>query len=37
MFDVQAFWSAKYILGDILLPEPEEMEKDWKSWFQRYG
>ena len=36
MFDVQAFWSVKYILGDILLPQREEMEQNWKSWFERY-
>ena len=36
MFDVQAFWTAKYILGDIRLPTVEDMENHWKSWFDRY-
>ena len=34
MFDVQAFWSAKYILGEIKLPSKEEMEKQWHAWYK---
>ena len=34
MFDVQAFWSAKYILGDIKLPSKDEMEKQSLQWYK---
>ena len=36
MFDVQAFWALKYIIGDIKVPGQDEMEGDWKSWRERY-
>jgi len=35
MFDVQAMWAVKYVLGQISLPDKYEMEKDWKMWQQR--
>ena len=34
MFDVQAFWSAKYILNEIIAPSKQEMEAQWKAWYQ---
>ena len=37
MFDVQAMWAVKYVLGQITLPDKYEMDKDWKMWSQRYN
>ena len=36
MFDIQALWALKYIIGDIKVPSQEEMEEDWKTWRERY-
>lgn len=35
MFDTQAFWACRYLLGDIALPDKEKMKADWKKWFAR--
>ncbi len=35
MFDVQARWAIKYIIGDIKLPDRAAMEKDVKKWVER--
>lgn len=35
MFDVQAMWAVKYVLGQITLPDKHQMEADWKTWVQR--
>jgi trimethylamine monooxygenase len=35
MFDTQACWVAKYLLGDLKLPDKAEMSADWKKWFAR--
>ena len=36
MFDVQALWALKYIIGEIKVPSQGEMDEDWKSWSERY-
>lgn len=35
MFDTQAAWTWKYILGDIKLPDKTTMSADWRKWFAR--
>lgn len=35
MFDVQALWAMKYIMGDIKLPSKMEMKEDSKAWVTR--
>jgi trimethylamine monooxygenase len=35
MFDTQACWVWKYILGDIKLPDKATMSADWRKWFAR--
>lgn len=35
MFDVEAAWVCKYMLGNIKLPDTATMEADWKKWFAR--
>ena len=36
MFDVQALWALRYVMGEIEVPSQAEMEDDWKSWRERY-
>jgi trimethylamine monooxygenase len=36
MFDTQALWTLKYILGDITLPDKAAMIEDQKKWFARF-
>ena len=35
LFDTQALWACQYILGDITLPDKDEMQADWKRWVAR--
>lgn len=35
MFDVQALWALKYVLGDIKIPDKETMISSWKDWVDR--
>ena len=35
MFDVQAMWAVKFVLGKISLPDKHTMEEDWKKWVAR--
>jgi len=35
MFDVEALWALKYVLGDIKLPDKSTMIADWKKWVER--
>jgi len=35
MFDVEALWAVKYVLGDIKLPDKDTMVADWKKWSER--
>ncbi len=35
MFDVQALWAVKYVLGDIKIPDKETMISSWKDWVDR--
>jgi len=35
MFDVQAFWVLKYIIGDVKIPDKDSMVADWKDWVDR--
>ena len=35
MFDAQALWAVKYVLGMIQIPDKYTMEEDWKSWFEK--
>ena len=35
MFDAQAHWAANYIMGDIVLPDKETMERDIEKWIAR--
>jgi len=35
MFEVQAFWSVKYINGEIQVPDRETMRADWKNWLEK--
>jgi len=35
MFDVQAHWAVKYLMGELKLPDKAKMEADWKRWFAR--
>jgi len=35
MFDVQAHWAVKYLMGELQLPDKAKMEADWKRWFAR--
>ena len=35
MFDVVGLWLVKHILGDILLPDQETMDQDWRRWVAR--
>jgi len=34
MFDVEALWALKYVLGDIKIPDKETMIADWKKWVE---
>ena len=36
MFDAQALWALRYVMGDIKVPSQAEMEEDWNSWKERY-
>ena len=36
MFDTQALWAVKYVLGKIKLPSKAAMEADMKKWKKRY-
>ena len=35
MFDVEALWALKYVLGEIKLPDKATMVADWKKWVER--
>lgn len=35
MFDVEALWALKYVLGDIKIPDKDTMVADWKKWEDR--
>ena len=35
MFDVQAKWVVNYIIGELKLPNKEEMETDSRKWIKR--
>lgn len=35
MFDVVGYWAAKFVMGDINLPDAGSMEADWKNWVAR--
>ena len=37
MFDVQALWALKYVLGDIKIPDKETMISSWKDWVDRWA
>ena len=37
MFDVQALWALKYVLGDIKIPDKETMISSWKGWVDRWA
>ena len=37
MFDVQALWALKYVLGDIKIPDKETMISSWKGWVERWA
>ena len=36
MFDVQAKWAVNYIMGELKLPDKQEMESDSRKWITRY-
>ena len=36
LFDVQAKWCVRYIMGEITLPSQAAMEEDLKKWVSRY-
>ena len=36
MFDAQARWAMKYLVGDVKLPNSAEMEEDIKKWVTKY-
>ena len=36
MFDVQAKWVVNYIMGELKLPDKQEMESDSRKWITRY-
>ena len=36
MFDVEALWALKYVLGEIAIPVKDAMIADWKKWTERY-
>ena len=36
MFDVQAKWVVNYIMGELKLPDNQEMESDSRKWITRY-
>jgi trimethylamine monooxygenase len=35
MFDVEALWALKYVLGEITIPVKDAMIADWKKWSER--
>lgn len=35
MFDVQAHWAVRYVLGDIDIKDNDDMRADWKTWVGR--
>jgi len=35
MFDVEALWAVKYVLGEIAIPVKDAMIADWKKWTER--
>jgi len=35
MFDVEALWALKYVLGEIAIPVKDAMIADWKKWTER--
>ena len=35
MFDVCGLWAVKLLLGDIVLPDQQEMEASWRDWVAR--
>ena len=35
MFDVQAKWAVNYIMGELKLPDYQEMESDSRKWITR--
>jgi len=35
MFDVEALWALKYVLGEIKIPVKDAMIADWKKWSER--
>jgi trimethylamine monooxygenase len=35
LFDVEAHWAVKYIMGQIKVAEKGDMEQDWKQWVAR--
>ncbi|ELT93817.1 hypothetical protein CAPTEDRAFT_213062 [Capitella teleta] len=35
LFDVEAHWAVKYIMGQIKVVEKGDMEQDWKQWVAR--
>ena len=35
MFDAQAKWVVNYIMGELKLPDKEEMESDSRNWITR--
>jgi len=32
MFDIEALWTVKYILGQLSIPDKSTMERDWRQW-----
>jgi trimethylamine monooxygenase len=37
LFEVEAYWAAKYIAGDLQLPEVKKMKANWEMWADRRG
>merc|ERR1711981_884012 len=35
MFDVEALWALKYVLGEIAIPVKDAMIADWQKWSER--
>ena len=35
MFDAQAYWAVKYVLGEINLPDKATMVADWQKWCEK--
>ena len=37
LFEAQAIWACKYIVGRLMVPSPEEMVADSKKWLKKFS